>query len=60
MADGIRVLEHLWIDAWRNGGGGTAAAGKLGAVDPLEIVKRYRSADFVPSLDLDHIGAVLR
>jgi hypothetical protein len=60
MADGIRVLEHLWVDAWRNGGGATVAAAKLGAVDPKDIVKRYRSADFVPSLDLDHIGAVLR
>jgi hypothetical protein len=60
MADGIRVLEHVWVEAWRNGGGATAPAGALGAIDLKEIKKRYRNTGFVPSLDLDDIGAVLR
>jgi hypothetical protein len=60
MADGIRVLRHLWIAAWRAGGGATAAKDALVAFPPNEIISRYTDTSFVPSLDLDHIGAVLR
>jgi len=59
MADGIRVLQQIWVAAWRQGDGAVATAAQLGAIDPLEIVARYTDTQFVPSLDLDHIGAAL-
>jgi hypothetical protein len=60
MADGIRVLRHIWIAAWRAGGGAAAPKAELVAIAPKAIIARYRDREFVPSLDLDHIGAVLR
>lgn len=59
MADGIRVLEQLWVAAWRDGGGAAAPVDKLGRVPPPEVLRRYRAASFVPSLDLDGLAAVL-
>ncbi len=60
MADGIRVLEQLWVAAWRAGGGASAPAAQLGRIAPAEVLRRYRTPSFVPSLDLDHIAPALR
>ena len=58
MTDGIRVLRHVWIAAWR--AGASKQAKDLGAIAPAEIIKHYTNAKFVPSLDLDSIGSVLK
>jgi hypothetical protein len=60
MADGIRVLAHLWSEAWRVGDGAAIPAHELGPAAAGDVIALYRSADFVPSLDLDHIGPVLK
>lgn len=59
MADGIRVLAHLWAEAWRVGGGAAIPATALGRIKDGPIVALYRDETFVPSLDLDHISAAL-
>jgi hypothetical protein len=60
MADGVRVLAHLWQEAWRAGGGAAIPAAKLKAVKAADVVALYRDKGFVPSLDLDQIGTVLK
>lgn len=60
MADSVRVLNHIWTAAWRQGGGQNAEVGQLSAVAPAEIIARYTNTAFVPSLDLNAIAAVLR
>ena len=60
MADGIRVLRHLWVAAWRAGGGHDADKHQLTAIPAQQVVARYTDPQFVASLDLDDIGAVLR
>lgn len=59
MADGAQLLAALWDSAWDVGRGeepsklpGEIAKGDLAAI--------YRRPDFVPSLDLNNIGAVLK
>jgi hypothetical protein len=59
MSDGIRVLAHIWTAAWRNGGGGAAAAGDLRELSDDEVIDHYLDRAFLPSLDLDHIGSAL-
>jgi hypothetical protein len=60
MTDGARVLARIWEGAWAEGGGGDIAEAELGAVDPERLMKLYRDLRFVESLDLDHIGPILR
>jgi hypothetical protein len=60
MVDGARMLAMIWDSAWNAGNGNTIAQNKLGAVDPQELMNRYQDKSFVPSLDLDTIGPVLR
>ena len=60
MADGARVLAMIWESAWNVGGGDTIEQTKLGAVEQKDLMDRYQDKNFVPSLDLDHIGDVLR
>ena len=57
MADGCRLLAHLWESAWNSGGG--AKAGKHNAVSEDRLDEIYRNPDFVRSLTLDAIGEVL-
>ena len=57
MADGAQVLAMLWDSAWIAGGG---IAGAAAAVPQPALQIIYEDAGFVPSLDLDHIAAVLR
>jgi hypothetical protein len=56
MADGARVLAMLWDSAWQQGG---AIAGAAAAIPQRDLQALYEQADFVPSLDLDHIGPAL-
>lgn len=60
MTDGARVLARIWEGAWAAGKGGKILASELGPVKPSTLMKHYRNTKFVESLDLDHIGAVLR
>jgi hypothetical protein len=54
MKDGARVLAMLWQNGW---GDGVADPPEVSS-DQLKAL--YQSADFVPSLDLDHIGPALQ
>ena len=60
MTDGARVLAHIWQAAWREGSGNNIPASKLGVIGEDTLQDLYTDLEFVPSLDLDHIGAVLR
>jgi len=60
MADGARVLARLWEAAWKVGKGQQAPAASLGEIDPGDLQSLYTDKTFVPSLDLDHIGAALQ
>jgi hypothetical protein len=61
MADGTRTLAAIWEAAFAAGKGTTTIpATKAKAVDPSALQTLYEDPDFVRSLDLDHIGAVLR
>jgi hypothetical protein len=60
MADGARVLAQLWESAWIAGRGDTIAAAKLKPIEKKALKKLYETPQFVPSLDLDQIGKVLR
>ena len=57
MADGCRLLAHLWDSAWISGGG--AQQGKHNAVPEERLDELYRDPDFVRSLTLDALGTVL-
>ena len=59
MALGIRNLSHLWVSAWKAGGGGSATATALVQFSEAAIRKNYENPKFVPSFDLDHLDAVL-
>lgn len=57
VADGIRTLAAIWTGAWTAAGGEEAFGPEtLTGRDPQALQNLYESPDFVPSLDLDHIG----
>ncbi len=56
MADGAQVLAMLWDSAWAAGGG---IAGAAAAVPEAALQRLYEDPAFIPSLDLDQIGAAL-
>jgi hypothetical protein len=58
LADSSLVLAALWNAAWTAGEGDAVAA--AGARDVANLRALYEDPTFVPSLDLDHIGAVLK
>jgi len=60
MALGIRNLAHIWESAWIAGGGASAKSAEMVEFSEAEIRKRYVNPKFVPSLDLDHLAAVLQ
>ena len=60
MADGARVLAAIWDGAWKAGNGDVISAAALTRIPAKSLVARYRRRDFVPSLDLDAIGTVLK
>jgi hypothetical protein len=59
MVLGARYLAMLWDSAWTEGDGAKIAASKLKQIDPDDARSRYIDKDFVPSLTLKQIGAVL-
>lgn len=61
MSDGARVLAGIWQSAWEQGGGGTTLP-QLANVTVTEssLMALYRDPAFIPSLDLDQIGAILK
>jgi hypothetical protein len=59
MADGARTLAMLWESAWREGGGASAEEGNEHAFPETMLDGLYRNQEFVPSLVLDKVGAVL-
>ena len=60
MADGARALGMLWESAWRQGNGNQIAETKLKPLNKDALAEIYRDPDFVPSLDIDHIGPALQ
>ena len=61
MADGTRTLAAIWEAAFAQGHGvSTIPTASTKAVDPAVLQALYQDPDFVRSLDLDHIGSVLR
>jgi hypothetical protein len=60
MAEGARYLAMLWESAWVKGNGPAIAPGKLKELDQGDVRDRYIEADFVSSLALDKIDAVLK
>jgi hypothetical protein len=60
MADSTRTLAAIWEAAFSQGRGvSTIPTANTKAVDPAVLQALYQDPDFVRSLDLDHIGAVL-
>ena len=59
MADGARVLGMIWKSAWNAGGGPAMSPSKIAAIAPDKLKVLYEDKDFVPSLVLDDIAAVL-
>jgi len=61
LADGALTLAGLWESAWAQAGGENRFdVNDLVAIDPDALRALYEDPDFVPSLDLDNIVAVLR
>ncbi len=63
LADGTLTLAMLWESAWSVGGGdGRFTDAQIRAInrDKLQALYEDDQTVFVPSLDLDAIGAVLR
>lgn len=58
MADGCRLLAHLWESAWNSGGGDKN--GKHNAVPEERLDELYRDPDFVRSFTLDAISPALK
>ncbi len=60
MTDGALTLAMIWDAAWNVGGGNDRTGWDLSAVDRAQLQALYEDTGFVESLDLDHIGAVLK
>ncbi len=60
MLDGSQVLAMIWDSAWSAGKGDSIPQGSLAAIKKETLQELYENTEFVPSLDLDHIGAVLK
>ena len=60
MADGALTLAMIWEAAWSVGGGKSHTNWDVSAVDRDKLQDLYEDTGFVESLDLDHIGAVLK
>jgi hypothetical protein len=60
MADGARVLARIWEAAWKAGKGQAIAQSALGEVDEDVLIALYTNTQFVPSIDIDHIGSRLK
>ena len=59
IADGTRTLAQLWDGAFTTGGGDRLPTSALAAVPTDDLRALYEDPAFIPSLDLDHIGAHL-
>ncbi len=60
MSDGARVLARIWEGVRAEGNGDDIPDSELGPTDPDILRGHYEDEKFVESLDLDHMGAVLR
>lgn len=63
LADGAVTLGMLWESAWVVGAGSERfTTAQMVAIDRAKLQALYEDDEnvFVPSLDLDHIGAILR
>jgi hypothetical protein len=63
LADGALTLAMLWESAWAKGDGDTRfTQAQLRAIDRTKLQALYEDDEnvFVPSLDLDAIGDVLK
>ncbi len=61
LCDGTVTLASIWESAWKKGGGeATFSDADVVGLDPGLLQACYLRGDFVPSLDLDNIGAVLK
>jgi hypothetical protein len=60
MADGAAVLASIWYGAWKKGKGAKIPKGERGRIDGDLLKQHYEDGKFVPSLNLDQIGAVLK
>jgi hypothetical protein len=58
IANGCRMLAHIWETAWK-AGGGDANIAELGEVGQTDLVDLYTSHDFMPSFTLDRIKPIL-
>ena len=59
MYNGAALLALVWDAAWNAGSGENTAIDKLGPIPELALQKLYQDENFLPSLDLDHIAAIL-
>jgi hypothetical protein len=61
MQDGVHLLAVLWQSAWVLGKRDqTISASALKALSPDKAMEIYQDEDFVPSVSIDKIGAILR
>jgi hypothetical protein len=60
MFQGARTLAMVWDSAWVQGGGEQIAASKLKRKKEEDVRGRYIHKQFVESLTLEEIGAVLK
>jgi hypothetical protein len=61
LCDGTVTLASIWESAWRVGGGNKRfKASQMQPLDRAQLQARYEDPAFVPSVDLDHVQAVLQ
>lgn len=60
MADGAKILALIWDSAWAAGQGDSIPQKQLRPIDRDELRELYEDVNFVPSLVLDDIAAVLK
>lgn len=60
MVDGAVALATLWEGAWAAAGGDGIADAELIAIPKAKLRRRYENTNFVKSLYLDEIAAVLQ